>query len=68
MNVFITWPAQARALSKYNLVILNTGGEVRRSTTSEIGGADFVTVSLRSERRNYWGHQTGKTEENSAVI
>lgn len=25
VNTFITWPAQARALSKYNLVILNAG-------------------------------------------
>lgn len=26
VNKFTTWPAQARALSKYNLVILNAGG------------------------------------------
>lgn len=60
MNIFITWPAQAGALSKYNLVMLNAGGEVRRSTTSEMGGAGFVTVLVRSELRNYWG--PGKTE------
>lgn len=40
-------------------------GEVRRSTTSEMGGAGFVTDLVCSEFRNYWGHQNGKTEENS---
>lgn len=53
MNIFITWPAQARALSKYNLVILNVGGEVRRSTASEMGGTDFVTNLVHTELRNY---------------
>lgn len=43
MNIFITWPAQARALSKYNLVILNAGGEIRRITASETGG---IVLSL----------------------
>lgn len=53
VNIFITWPAQARALSKYNLVILNVGGEVRRSTALEMGGADFVTNLVHTELRNY---------------
>lgn len=61
MNIFITWPAQARALSKYILVILNAGGEVRRSTASETGGTGFVTVSVLSELRNYLGSPEWKT-------
>lgn len=33
-----------------------------------MGGTDFVTNLVHTELRNYQGHQTGKTEENSGVF
>lgn len=64
------WPAQARALSKYNLVILNAGGEEEGAQHQkwEWQALGFVTVLVHSEFRNYLGHQTAKTEENSEAF